>query len=249
MKTLFLVICISIFRFSTSVAEEFRAGAGAVDITPEKGTPMAGYYQERAAEGTHDPLMAKAIVIADDRIKVALVALDLISTTQSIVDQARKDIEAQAGIPGDHVMISATHAHTGPVLGGSKRYDAIVGPSPLSQSFTEKLPQLISEAVKKANDSLTNAKISFGAGREENLAFNRRFHMRDGSIGWNPGKLNTNIIRAAGPTDPTVSVVSFETGTKALATYVNFPMHLDTVGGLFFSADYPYTLAECLGRV
>ena len=34
----------------------------------------------------------------------------------------------------------------------------------------------------------------------------------------------------------------------AIATYVNFAMHPDTVGGLQISADYPYTLSRLLGE-
>jgi neutral ceramidase len=34
-----------------------------------------------------------------------------------------------------------------------------------------------------------------------------------------------------------------------LATYVNFAMHLDTVGGMQFSSDYAFTLAKILGQV
>jgi hypothetical protein len=74
--------------------------------------------------------------------------------------------------------------------------------------------------------------------------------MRDGSVGWNAGKLNPNIIRPAGPTDDEVQVVYFAAdGGKPLATYVNFAMHLDTVGGTQFSADYPFILSESLARV
>jgi hypothetical protein len=69
-------------------------------------------------------------------------------------------------------------------------------------------------------------------------------------VGWNAGKLNPNIVRPAGPTDPAVPVVYAESRTgKPLATYVNFAMHLDTVGGLDFSADYAFTLATLLSRV
>ena len=42
---------------------DFRAGAAAVVITPPAGIPMAGYYSERGAQGIHDDLYAKAIVI------------------------------------------------------------------------------------------------------------------------------------------------------------------------------------------
>jgi hypothetical protein len=43
-----------------AVAADVRAGAAAVKITPPKGAPMAGYYYNRAAEGVHDDLFAKA---------------------------------------------------------------------------------------------------------------------------------------------------------------------------------------------
>ena len=48
-----------------------RAGAAAVKITPPVGTPMAGYYHARAAEGVHDDLYAKALVIEKDGTKAA----------------------------------------------------------------------------------------------------------------------------------------------------------------------------------
>ena len=81
---------------------------------------MAGYYSQRGAEGTHDPLFAKALVVEKDGNRAALVSLDLISTTFGMVEESRKLIEQQTGIPGSHVMISATHSHTGPVLSDRK---------------------------------------------------------------------------------------------------------------------------------
>jgi neutral ceramidase len=57
-------------------------------------------------------------------------------------------------------------------------------------------------------------------------------------------------VQPIGPVDPEAPVVYFEAPDgKPLATYVNFAMHLDTVGGLRFSADYPYTLAKLLGKI
>jgi hypothetical protein len=74
--------------------------------------------------------------------------------------------------------------------------------------------------------------------------------MKDGSVGWNPGRLNPNILRPAGPIDPDVPVLYFASAeNKPIATYVNFSMHLDTVGGLQISADYPCTLAKLLSEV
>ncbi len=231
-------------------ADDLRVGAASVKITPPIGVPMAGYYFERAAEGVHDDLYAKAIVLEKDGVKAALVALDLISTNRDVVEAARQEIEEKAGIRGDHVIISATHAHTGPVLSGrSTRDDALGAKKPIAEEYTASLPNRIAESILTAQAKLMPAKIAAGIGHEEGLSFNRRFHMKDGSVGWNPGKLNPNIIRPVGPIDPDVPVLYFETPDgRPLATYVNFAMHLDTVGGLQISADYPYTLSRLLGE-
>src|SRR5262245_23222568 len=97
-------------------AGDLRVGTAAVSITPPVGTPMAGYYTARAAEGVHDELYAKALVLEKEGTRAALVALDLISTSHSLIKEARREIDRTTGVPGANVMISATHAHTGPVL-------------------------------------------------------------------------------------------------------------------------------------
>jgi hypothetical protein len=235
-------------------AADLRAGAAALHITPAPGIGLAGYYFERGADGTNDDLLAKAIVLDVDGTKAVLVALDLISTTRPIVEAARREIEKTVGIPGANVMISATHAHTGPVLAErGQREDAQGGAAQMTQKYSSGLPALIAECVRLAAERLEPARASAAMVLEPSLSFNRRYHMRDGSVGWNPGKLNTNIVRAAGPIDPEVGVIYFETPpgkspAKPIATYVNFAMHPDTVGGAKFSADYPGALARRLAE-
>jgi neutral ceramidase len=234
-------------------AADLLVGAAQVDITPAKGTPMAGYYSQRAAEGTHDPLFARALVIEHDGTKVALVALDLIHTTFGMTAESRKLVEADTKIPGGHVMLFASHAHTGPTLAEGGTYAAATGGgSALAKAYMTVLPKKVAEAVAKADAAKKPAKVHRGVGREEKLAFNRRFHMTDGTVGWNPGKLNPKVLKPAGPTDDSVPVVQFVTAdkeAKVIATYVNFSMHADTVGGLYFSADYMGVLAEALAKV
>jgi hypothetical protein len=231
-----------------------RAGAAAVNITPAPGIGLAGYYFERGADGTNDDLFAKALVLDAGGTKAALVTLDLISTTRPIVEAARREIEKATGIPGANVMISATHAHTGPVLANQgSRFDALGDSAEKSLSYSASLSGRIAESVRLAAERLEPTRASAAVVLEPNLSFNRRFHMRDGSVGWNPGKLNTNIVRVAGPIDPEVGVIYFESApgkspVKPLATYVNFAMHPDTVGGAKFSADYPGALARRLAE-
>jgi hypothetical protein len=243
-----LALMFSLLLVSPASAAGLRAGAASVKITPPVGTPMAGYYHARAAEGVHDDLYAKALVIEKDGARAALVALDLISTTRELVEAARREIEKTTGVRGDAVMISATHAHTGPVLRSGSSRDGIMGVgSDLGRKYSDELPARIAQAVKLAEAALTPASVSAAHGREASIAFNRRFHMKDGSVGWNPGKLNRHILKPAGTTDPDVPVVYVESGDRrALATYVNYAVHLDNVGGARISADMPATLSRCL---
>ncbi len=229
-------------------ASEFRAGVSAVKVTPPKGAPMAGYYFNRAATGVHDDLYAKALVIESGGERAAIVACDLIGIPRTIVEQARKRIEVSVGIPAGRVMISATHAHTGPVILDGKSSSHLKGEMlEIAENYARNLPERIAESVRFASLQLKPARVLAAQGSEPSLTFNRRFHMKDGSVGWNPGKLNPNILRPAGPIDPAVPVVYFDTPDGSpIAVYVNYSMHLDTVGGLEYSADYPYTLAKLI---
>ena len=232
-------------------AGEFRAGAAAVPISPEPGVPLAGYYDPRAAQGVDDDLFAKAIVVEQEGAKAALVVCDLISMPHAVAADARALVEKSTGIPPERVMISATHTHTGPVLPtGSSRDPALAEAADSARRYVETLPQKIARSISIANAGLRPAKASVGVGREEHLSFNRRFFMTDGTVGWNPGKKNPKIVKPAGPIDPDVPVVYFETVEgKPIATYVNFAMHLDTTGGLRVSADYPFTLSSILAKL
>jgi len=231
-----------------SVGAELRVGAAAVKITPPAGTPMAGYYFERGSQDVIDDLYAKAAVLDDGSTKVALIVCDLISLPRKTVLEARTLIEQQTGIPGGHVMLSATHTHTGPALARDSARDNLdKGSSNPARSYTLELPKRIAQAVAEANGKLAAVQVSHAKEYEQRLAFNRRFWMKDGTVGWNPGKLNPNSIRPAGPIDPEVGVVYFETtDKKAVLTYVNFAMHADTTGGARISADYPGALARRL---
>jgi hypothetical protein len=245
-----LVLLLAIL-FASARAAELRVGAAAVDITPPVGIPMAGYYNTRLAEGMQDPLLAKAIVFEQDGTKAALVGLDLVTVSREIVQEARRLIEKASGIRGNAVMISATHSHTGPLLTGmSTRNSAYGGDMDIAKNYSAALPQKIADAVKQAIAQLVPAKLSIGVGHEESLPFNRRYFMKDGTVGWNPGKLNPNIVKPAGPIDPSVPVVYAESlDGKPLATYVNFAMHLDTTGGMKFSSDYAGALSRVLGKL
>jgi neutral ceramidase len=237
----------------TCVADaETRVGVAKVDITPPLGAPMAGYYHARGADGILDPLYSRALVVEHDGVRAAFVVLDIISVTRDITDSARSEIEAKTGIPGSHVMISATHAHTGPELGGrTKRSTHMGGNQQITADYTDNLPAKIADTVELADQQRGPVQLKMASGECHDLAFNRRYFLRDGTVGWNPGKLNPNIVMPAGPVDPEVGVLYVEKPnakkpTDSLATFVNFAMHPDTTGGSKFSADWPGALSRTL---
>jgi len=252
-KPLGWLACVVFLLISPSLAGELRVGTAAVKINPPLGTPMAGYYHARGSQGVLDDLYAKAAVLDDGQTKVAFVVCDLISLPRGTVLESRRLIEEKTRIPGGHVMISATHTHTGPALAReSSRDDMDGGSSKPAKTYTGQLPTHIAQAVAEAHARLAPARAAYARESEHRLAFCRRFWMKDGTVGWNPGKLNPNTIRPVGPIDPEVGVVYFDTADqKPLLTYVDFAMHSDTTGGQLTSADYPGALArrlaECKG--
>ncbi len=166
---------------------------------------------------------------------VGLVACDLIELPREVVDKSKSLVEKRTGIPPEHLIVSATHAHTGP-----KR----------QPSYDNWLAEKIADAVQMAAADFKPAEVAFGTGEERRLAFHRRYWMKDGTLRTNPGKLNPDVVRPAGGIDPSVSVllVSQLDGTP-LAIVENYAMHLDTIGGTSVSADFPHFLSAILGRV
>jgi len=72
--------------------------------------------------------------------------------------------------------------------------------------------------------------------------------MKDGSVRFNPGQKNPDIVRVAGPIDPQVGIVLLKAAEdrKLKACLTVFALHLDTTGGTLYSADYPFYLEKTL---
>lgn len=240
-----------------TVHGELRAGAAQVKITPPQGTGMAGYYHFRAADGVLDDLHARALVIDDGTTRAAMITLDLIGTPRELVDAVRSEVEKSGTVPRSHVMISATHAHTGPELGDPLRLSTKTGAPPVAAdspqaAYFKGLPALIASSVTEAAKSLTPVAVTAISGDCPGLTYCRRFYLKDGTTAWNPGKLNPNVMLPTALPDDQVQAVFFTPQhppgqhTPSLAVYANFSMHPDTVGGTSFSADYPGVLAKLM---
>jgi len=238
-----------------ALSDVLKAGIAVVDITPPLGYRMSGYFNERLSTGVSNPLRAKAVVLKQGGERAAMVFCDIIGISHDVSSRARSQAAERTGIPAENVLIAATHSHTGPLYFGALRkhfHDTAVaehGSDPcetvdyLSQ-FVAKLVEVITQADAAARP----IRIEAGVTQQQGLSFNRRFHMKDGAVRFNPGVLNPDIVRTAGPIDPDVGIVSLKETGKAspLAAIVNFALHLDTVGGTLYAADYPYYIEQSL---
>ncbi len=236
---------------------EFQAGVAVVDITPPIPWRMSGYFYERVSTGVKDPLQAKAVVFQQGDVSAALVFCDLLGMPRAVSQRARDEASRATGIPVENIAVAATHTHTGPLYYGPLRayfHERTVerlGDDPNeSIDYPAKLVEQIAAAVANAKSALQPVELSAGFAREDRLSFNRRFHMKDGSVRFNPGQLNPDVVRAAGPIDPAVGVISMKVAGEAnpFASIVSFALHLDTTSGAEYSADYPRFLEERLRR-
>jgi neutral ceramidase len=261
MRHLFIPALIALIVLTTTptarAAQELRAGTAVTDITPPIPFRMSGYFSERLSTATKDPLQAKAIVFQQGGESAALVFCDVVSLPRDITGEARAQASAASGIPVDHIAVAATHSHTGPLIHGAlsdffnQRNIAKFGSDPYDPAaYRATLIKQVIAAVVEAKAALQPVELKTGYVIENRLAFNRRFHMKDGSVQFNPGQLNPNIVRVAGPVDPQVGIILLNKpgADKPSAAIVSFAMHLDTVGGTEYSADYPKYLQDLLHK-
>ena len=232
-----------------------QAGIAVIDITPPTSYRMSGYFSERLSTGTLNPLKARAFVLKQGGEKVAMVSCDIIGLPPEVTSQARQLACEKTGIPAENILIAATHTHTGPLYWGALRkhfHDKAVaesGDDPCEKiDYAAQLTERIVAVVCKADASVNPVVLRAGKAEQKGLSFNRRFHMKDGTVRFNPGVLNPDIVKVAGPIDPDVGIVFIDdaAGRKPIGGIVNFALHLDTVGGRSYAADYPFYVEQRL---
>ena len=220
-----------------------KVGVGSSVITPPVGTSLAGYFHDRVSTAVRDDLQAKAVVFEDGGIKIAFVACDLCRMMQSEVHKTRAVVSEATGIPPQNTWISATHTHTGPETHLNKHV-------PINQAWIGRLPQMVADAVIRANANLRPATLRLGEEYEDGVAFNRRFRMTDGTVRFNPPKQDPNIIGPDGPIDPQVNVLRIDGPDKQpIAIIANYALHPDTIGGVEISGDHPAEMSRIVSSL
>ncbi len=219
-----------------------KVGFAKGDITPWIGCQIPGGFKKRVGRQVITPLYAKAVVFDDTKKSVALVQVDAVSVKIPIVRKIRDNVQREIGIPGENIMIAATHDHSGGPAEDSFESEA-------DAEYLNFLINRVTTTVITAYQNRKDAKIASGIGNEESIAFNRRFLMKDGTHKTHPGKGNSDIINPAGPIDPAVGVIGvWDLQDNFLGCVVNYTCHC-TVIGEGFSGDYPFFLSKVIRQV
>ncbi len=162
-----IVLCALLASALPLAAGEFSVGFGEADLTPEVGNKakavyLAGFGQNRKATKVHDPIMARAVVMADGDEKIAFVSVDVVGLFLPSVERVREKL------PGyKYVLISATHNHEGPDTLG------LWGPTPVQSgvdpAFLKKVEAGCVEAVQAADKNRKPAASRIGTAKDGDL--------------------------------------------------------------------------------
>lgn len=223
-----------------------RAGAAAVDISPKKfPVNMPGGFAQNLATKSHDPLHARALVLSDGKVTLALVLLDNLGAAQEVIDEIKFLVSRRCDLLPERILISSTHTHSAPASN-------VTAGAPEAVAYRKILIDGTVEAIVSAHKALRPASVGVGVHPLPDEVFNRRWFLKPGKmplnpfggvdlVRMNPGTSPDVLSHPAGPTDPDVTVLSVNEakGNKPLAVYANYSLHY--VGGTpnaEVSADY-----------
>jgi len=214
---------------------QLKAGVSRVEITPTTNMAMYGYSKRSCgpANGTHDPLFAKVLLLESGDARMAIVTLDLGSM---VSDNLRRDVASKLNIP--LLLLSASHTHSAPSF---LPFGSNPSSGEAASAYLSELERKIFNAIQAASKSMFPAKLGIARGAMQ-LGYNRLLPREDGRS----RALFDNLERIPyGPIDPEfilLSVDDLEGNRKALL--IHYAVHAVVLGptNCKYSADYPGVL-------
>ena len=200
-----------------------------MDITP-KVFPlnMPGGFSANMAESAHDPLHARAMVLADGATTLAMVVVDNLGAGPDVLDEAKAIASKQTGIPVEKMLVSSTHSHSAAPLNTRSEPAA---------AYRKLFVEGVADSIVKAHAALRPAAVGAAVHPLPEEVFNRRWYLKPGKMPLNPyGKLDTVkmnpgtspevIDHPAGPTDPDITIISVQDlKKKPVALLANYSLH------------------------
>ncbi|MFH1006085.1 MAG: neutral/alkaline non-lysosomal ceramidase N-terminal domain-containing protein [Candidatus Latescibacterota bacterium] len=216
-----------------------QAGTAKVEITPTTDVWMDGMVRNHRSVGVHDPLFARALFLTSGAVceGFVVVSVDVCTFREADVRAIRQEAEARTGMPEDHIIVAATHTHSGPATFGYF--------NPIAEDYTLGLIGRLVAVIEKAVANARPAAAGWASGREDTISHYRRLLAKDGHVVMNwetyPAE---DIVGPLGTVDPEVGVlkiVDAEDPKETLCVLFNHAGHPNVMSGdnYLISADYP----------
>ena len=221
------------------------AGTAEIDITPKDPVWMDGMIRSHRSTGVHDPLRARVLYLAPDADPAnacVLVSLDLVAMSFEDAMAVRRGAQDATGIPWNHIMLAASHTHSGPATIGYF--------NPKEEEYVRGVVSELVGAIKRAVLAREPAAAGCASGSEGTISHYRRLKARNGHVvmNWEPYPAD-QIAGPLGQVDPELGVLRVapagETG-RSLCVAFNHAGHPNVLSGdnYLISADYPGLAAE-----
>jgi len=221
------------------------AGTAKTDITPSSPVWMDGMIRAHPSIGVHDPLYARALVLAnsadDPATAYAIVSVDVCGLRTEDHTAARQAAARRSGIPLAQIITATTHTHSGPATIGFFNQ----AETAYTQELIHKLAALVADAARQ----LQPVAVGCASGREDTISHYRRLLAKDGHVvmNWEPYPAD-QLVGPLGEPDPEVGVlVARGMDGAPVAILFNHAGHPNVLSGdnYLLSAEYP-GLAERL---
>ena len=225
------------------------AGVARIDVTPPVGFRMQGMMRRIGGSvGVESPLLATALVLADDLEKVVILDCDLFGFDMQLDREMRTAIGERIGVPASHVLLGYTHTHHAPcTVRGTNGGVHDIGGDPVEREALEAyIANLVTQLAGLADLADHERKPAHAAaGRGEvAVAINREERTPDGRIvvGRNPD----------GIVDHSVEVLRVDDADgKPLAVLTGYAAHPVVMGldTYVLSPDFPGVVRRVVERV
>ena len=152
---------------------DIKAGVGRAVITPRVGAELIGYFNRPGGStGIHDDLNARAVVLDDNEMAIALCSVELCWLDGSHVRAIRAATASRCALKPENIFVFTTHTHAGPAAQNAADWD-----TPLAE--------LVADAIVQAYETRVDAHFAAGFGQLFGYNINRRWLNRpaDPSVG------------------------------------------------------------------
>ncbi|MFW6060524.1 MAG: hypothetical protein ACODAQ_10100, partial [Phycisphaeraceae bacterium] len=196
-------------------------GWASADITPDQPVLILGQFHARVSEGVADPLSATAMALEStgpdgEPVRSVIVSCDVAAISDDLCNAVRQRVpDVAAELDPMHVVMNATHTHTGPQVRVTQVEGCVPNACGLTPEELGIMPpedyvafaaDRIADAIARAWNNREPAGIGFGLGHAT-VGYNRRICYYTGETIMYGGVHHPEFSHLEGTTDTSVNIL------------------------------------------